>query len=176
MSARRRRSSKGSRRDGPARCRPCVSRRISRPSAVSRTSCTWECLSVAQALDRWHYMSIFSLRQCTSRAIPDSYRKRNPPGAGRCSHAQHAATTFLQELQDADKVRPDLCIDAGIVHAQLWKDTSDAPSGSQRRAGSETSRFLHRWRSYAREPPGTGGFQVLRSTWPAEEDQVLLRN
>ena len=41
-------------RDGPFRCCPCGPFRGSRSSAVSRTSCTWECLSIAhvKALDR----------------------------------------------------------------------------------------------------------------------------
>ena len=62
-SARRRRSSKGARRIRSLPPLRIVSRRISRSPDVSRTSCIWECLSVARTLDRWHYMSI--LRQCT---------------------------------------------------------------------------------------------------------------
>ena len=72
--ARRRRSSKGARRTLSLPPLRTVSWRISRSSAVNRTFCTWECLSVAQTLDRWHYISIFLLRQRTS--YPDLQREK----------------------------------------------------------------------------------------------------
>ena len=86
MPARRRRSSKGARRTLSLPPLRIVSWRISRSPAVSRTSCTWECPSVAQALDRkygitcqpFYYDNALATRQKVDeegrRAAPEPVR------------------------------------------------------------------------------------------------------